>query len=183
MTRDDVEGDSAERDVIETPEGLTPEDFVPPRLGHFRVDASSPEMTLLRRMPHRYPLVLVDRLIFYRAPNHARVSKNVTTNEPYFAGLERHEMVMPTAYLVEAMAQACGLLYGLAELSETANALILARIDECRFERSVVPGDQLLLDAELLAVKRGVARFKVTANLSTGDRVACSNFMFSPAIH
>jgi len=183
MSRGEIERDGEEPDVTEITEGLAARDYVGPSLAKFRVDTCSAEMVLLRRMPHRYPLVLVDRLVLYRAPNHARVSKNVTTNEPYFAGLERHEMVMPMAYLLEAMAHACGLLYGLAELSKTANALILARIDECRFERSVVPGDQLLLDAELLAVKRGAARFRVTAKLSTGDGVARSSLMFSPAIH
>jgi 3-hydroxyacyl-[acyl-carrier-protein] dehydratase len=183
MSRDETANGSEQHNGIEATEGFTPPDFVPPALANFQVDVSSAEMALLRRMPHRYPLVLVDRIVFYRPPGHARVSKNVTTNEPYFAGLERHHMVMPTAYLLEAMAQACGLLYGLAGLSETANALILARIDQCRFDRSVVPGDQLLMDAELSAVKRGIARFKVRAFLGTGESVARSDFMFTPAIH
>jgi 3-hydroxyacyl-[acyl-carrier-protein] dehydratase len=183
MSRSDAGLDHNERNVHETTEGLDPSDYAPPVLDNFRVDTSSAEMTLLRRMPHRYPLVLVDRLIFYRAPDQARVSKNVTTNEPYFAGMERHEMVMPTAYLIEAMAQACGLLYGAAELSSTANALILARIDHCRFNRSVVPGDQLQIDAKLSSVKRGVAKFEVGVSLSTGESVASSDFVFSPAIH
>jgi len=175
--------ESEEPEDIETAGTVFPQDHAPLELANFRIDTSTAEMALLRRMPHRYPLVLVDRLVFYRAPNQARVSKNVTTNEPYFAALERHQMVMPTAFLIEAMAQACGLLYGAAKLSETANALILARIDKCRFNRSVVPGDQLLMDTELSTVKRGIARFKVRTSLSTGESVASSEFMFSPAIH
>jgi 3-hydroxyacyl-[acyl-carrier-protein] dehydratase len=183
MSRSVPERDSEQQDVIETTEGFVPSDYLAPALINFRVDASSAEMALLGRMPHRYPLVLVDRLVFYQAPNHARVSKNVTTNEPYFAGMERHRMVMPTAYLIEAMAQACGLLYGAAELSTTANVLILARIDRCRFYRSIVPGDQLLMDVDLSNIKRGISRFEVRTSLSTGESVARSNFMFSPAIH
>lgn len=118
---------------------------------------------ILSILPHRYPLLLVDRVLEVDG-NRILALKNVTFNEPHFQGHFPGVPVMPGVLVVEAMAQA-GAVMMLAEMEDRDDKLILfTGIDNCRFRRQVVPGDQLLLEVTLLkrrtrfAVLQGVAR-------------------------
>jgi 3-hydroxyacyl-[acyl-carrier-protein] dehydratase len=118
---------------------------------------------ILDILPHRYPFLLVDRVLELEADRILAV-KNVTINEPFFPGHFPGSPVMPGVLIVEAMAQAGGLLM-LHDREDRHNRLVFfAGIDNCRFRRPVVPGDQLLLELhvvkrrERFAVLRGVAR-------------------------
>ena len=118
---------------------------------------------ILDILPHRYPFLLVDRVLELEADRILAV-KNVTINEPFFPGHFPGAPVMPGVLIVEAMAQAGGLLM-LHDREDRHECLVLfAGIDNCRFRRPVVPGDQLLLELKVVkrrerfAVLRGVAR-------------------------
>ena len=124
---------------------------------------------ILDVLPHRYPLLLVDRIL---EMDGARVLalKNVTFNEPHFQGHFPGVPVMPGVLIIEAMAQAAAVMT-LAEVPDRHNKLIyFTGIDNCRFRRPVVPGDQLLL--EVVVIKKR-ARFAVLKGVArVGDEVA-----------
>ncbi|MBD2101171.1 3-hydroxyacyl-ACP dehydratase FabZ [Leptolyngbya sp. FACHB-261] len=104
-------------------------------------------------LPHRFPFLLVDRVIEYVPAKRAVGIKNVTATEPHFQGHFPGRPIMPGVLIVEAMAQVCGIV--LMQLPEAQNRLSLfAGIDKVRFRRQVVPGDQLIITAELLCVKQ-----------------------------
>lgn len=104
-------------------------------------------------LPHRYPFSLVDRILEYVPGERAVGIKNVTFNEPHFQGHFPGRPIMPGVLIVEAMAQVGGIV--LTQMPEVQGGLFLfAGIDKVRFRRPVVPGDQLILTVELLAVKR-----------------------------
>ena len=104
-------------------------------------------------LPHRYPFLLVDRIIEYIPGERAVGLKNVTFNEPYFQGHFPQRPLMPGVLIVEAMAQVGGVV--ITQLPEMEGGLFLfAGIDKTRFRRPVVPGDQLVMTVELLCVKR-----------------------------
>jgi len=129
-------------------------------------------------LPHRYPLALVDRIIEYVPGKRAVGIKNVTFNEPHFQGHFPGRPLMPGVLIVEAMAQVGGIV--LTQLPEMdGNLFVFAGIDKVRFRRPVVPGDQLVMTAELLCVKR--RRFgKMQAKaLVDGQLVAEGELMFS----
>jgi len=121
--------------------------------------ASTPTTTVLsiediqKLLPHRYPFALVDRIIEYVPGKLAVGIKNVTVNEPHFQGHFPHRPVMPGVLIVEAMAQVGGIV--LTQMPDVDNGLFMfAGIDKVRFRRPVVPGDQLILKAEITAIKR-----------------------------
>jgi 3-hydroxyacyl-[acyl-carrier-protein] dehydratase len=129
-------------------------------------------------LPHRYPFALVDRIIEYVPGQRAVGIKNVTFNEPHFQGHFPGRPMMPGVLIVEAMAQVGGIV--LRQLPEVEGGLfVFAGIDKVRFRRPVVPGDQLVMTAELLAIKR--RRFgKMQARaIVDGQRVAEGELMFS----
>jgi len=104
-------------------------------------------------LPHRYPFALVDRIIDYVPGKLAVGIKNVTVNEPHFQGHFPHRPIMPGVLIVEAMAQVGGVV--LTQMQEMDGTLfVFAGMDKIRFRRQVVPGDQLVMTAELLCVKR-----------------------------
>jgi len=104
-------------------------------------------------LPHRYPFLLVDKIIEYTPGQKAVGIKNVTCNEPYFQGHFPERAVMPGVLIVEALAQVGGIV--LSQLPEVDSGLcMLAGIDKCRFRRPVIPGDRLVMVVELLFVKR-----------------------------
>ena len=104
-------------------------------------------------LPHRYPFSLVDRIIDYIPGERAVGIKNVTFNEPHFQGHFPGRPIMPGVLIVEAMAQVGGVV--LTQLPDVPDGLLMfAGIDKVRFRRPVVPGDQLVLTVDLLAVKR-----------------------------
>ncbi|MFM6192654.1 MAG: 3-hydroxyacyl-ACP dehydratase FabZ [Planktothrix sp.] len=129
-------------------------------------------------LPHRYPFALVDRIIEYIPGQKAVGLKNVTINEPHFQGHFPGRPIMPGVLIVEAMAQVGGVV--LKQLPDLKGSLFLfAGIDKCRFRRPVVPGDQLIMTAELLTVKQ--RRFgKMQARAEVDGKLACEGeLMFS----
>ena len=104
-------------------------------------------------LPHRYPFALVDRVIAYEPGVSATAIKNVTMNEPQFQGHFPERPLMPGVLIVEAMAQVGGLI--VAQIPDLPKGLfVFAGIDGVRFRRPVVPGDQLIIQCELLSLKR-----------------------------
>ena len=129
-------------------------------------------------LPHRYPFALVDRVIDYEAGKSATAIKNVTINEPHFQGHFPGRPLMPGVLIVEAMAQVGGLI--VTQMPDIPKGLfVFAGIDSVRFRRPVVPGDQLLINCELMSIKR--QRFgKVKGEARVEGKLACSGeLMFS----
>lgn len=129
---------------------------------------------IMSYLPHRYPFLLVDRVESCE-PNKSIVAiKNVTINEPQFTGHFPQAPVMPGVLMIEALAQASGILiYKTIEtLPSKDNWFYLAGIDNARFKRIVVPGDQLRLTVELVKVRRDLWVFKGTATVD--GELACS---------
>lgn len=119
-------------------------------------------------LPHRYPFLLVDRLTENAAGRFTCI-KNVTFNEPFFAGHFPDEPVMPGVLIIEALAQAAGVALG-ADSGGSPGTGYLTGIDGARFRRKVVPGDQLLLTGEILLNRRGLVKVRGVALV--GDEVA-----------
>lgn len=127
---------------------------------------------IMRYLPHRYPFLLVDRVIDFEADVRIRAIKNVTINEPFFAGHFEGYPVMPGVLIVEALAQAAGVLSIRSKGERAENELyFFVGIDNARFKRQVVPGDQLTLEVEQLSVKRGIAKYAARALVD--GQVAC----------
>ena len=126
-----------------------------------------------RLLPHRDPMLLVDRVVDYEAGKFIRGLKNVTANEPFFQGHFPQYPVMPGVLVIEAMAQLCGLLTFLSKLARTdgSQLVFFAGIDEARFKRQVVPGDSLQLSADLERAVRGIGRFRCSA--AVDGQVVC----------
>ena len=124
-------------------------------------------------LPHRYPFLLVDRVLELEPDKHIVAIKNVTINEPFFQGHFPHYPVMPGVLIIEAMAQAAALLsfksHGTKRDDDTV--VYLVGVDGARFKRPVVPGDSLILEAEKLLEKRGLIKYAVRAKV--GDQLAC----------
>ena len=121
---------------------------------------------IMKRLPHRYPFLLVDRVTAVEKGRKITAMKNVTINEDFFNGHFPAFPVMPGVLIIEAMAQAAGLLYVLSHGERKENELyFFAGIDNARFKRQVVPGDQLIFEVEILKVIRGLAKFKATARV------------------
>jgi 3-hydroxyacyl-[acyl-carrier-protein] dehydratase len=120
-----------------------------------------------RLLPHRYPMLLVDRVSACEPMKYIRGIKNVTANEPFFQGHFPQYPVMPGVLVVEAMAQLCGLLTFLSKLARTdgTQLVLFAGIDEARFKRQVVPGDVLDLSADLERAVRSIGRFRCKATV------------------
>ena len=132
---------------------------------------------IMRLLTHRSPFLLVDRVTDYQRGKSLLGLKNVTYNEPFFVGHFPLVPTMPGVLMLEALAQACGLLAVLDSgvRPESGHILYFAGIDEVRFKRVVVPGDQLVLDVRLEKTKRNVWKFKTFARV--GNEVACEALM------
>jgi 3-hydroxyacyl-[acyl-carrier-protein] dehydratase len=128
---------------------------------------------ILTKLPHRYPILLVDRVLSLERDKCIQALKNVSINEPYFVGHFPNRPVMPGVLILEAMAQAAALLsFASAGKPLDDNTIYyFAGIDAARFKRPVEPGDQLILDVELLRQKSGIYKFKGVARV--GDAIAC----------
>ncbi|MBK9443839.1 MAG: 3-hydroxyacyl-ACP dehydratase FabZ [Comamonadaceae bacterium] len=120
---------------------------------------------ILKKLPHRYPFLLVDRVLSIDKGKSIRALKNVTMNEPFFEGHFPHRPVMPGVLMLEALAQAAALLSFDALDTQPTDDMVyyFAGIEGARFKRPVEPGDQLILEAELLRMKAGIFKFKVRA--------------------
>ena len=127
---------------------------------------------ILKKLPHRYPFLLVDRVLEIEKGKRIRCLKNVTMNEPFFGGHFPHRPVMPGVLMLEALAQAAALLAfeTLDVVPDDNTVYYFAGIDGARFKRPVEPGDQLTLEAELLRMKAGI--FKFAARAKVGDAIA-----------
>jgi 3-hydroxyacyl-[acyl-carrier-protein] dehydratase len=125
---------------------------------------------ILKQLPHRYPFLMVDRVLELEHGKRIKALKNVTVNEPYFLGHFPHRPVMPGVMMIEALAQAAALLSFDAVGASPANNEIyyFAGIDAARFKRPVEPGDQLILDVTLDRMKSGVFKFTARATVE-GD--------------
>jgi 3-hydroxyacyl-[acyl-carrier-protein] dehydratase len=122
---------------------------------------------ILRYLPHRYPFLLIDRVLEIEEGKRIRAVKNVTMNEPFFPGHFPHHPVMPGVLIIEAMAQAAALLsFKSAGATPDGNSIVLfAGIDNVRFKRQVTPGDQLVFDVDTLQSKRGIYKYKGIARV------------------
>jgi len=129
---------------------------------------------VLRHLPHRYPFLLVDRVLDFVPEQSLTAIKNVTINEPFFQGHFPHRPVMPGVLILEALAQASAILSfkTLGSLPDEKSVYYFVGIDKARFKRPVEPGDQLRLEAKLMRRMRGMWLFEGTAYV--GEEVAAS---------
>jgi 3-hydroxyacyl-[acyl-carrier-protein] dehydratase len=128
---------------------------------------------ILKILPHRYPFLLVDRVLDYEIDKHLTAIKNVSINEPFFNGHFPHRPIFPGVLLIEAMAQASAILASMA-MDEEANEstiYLFAGVNNVRFRRQVEPGDQVQLNVELTRKKGKVWKTSATA---TVDGKLCS---------
>ncbi|GKT16282.1 MULTISPECIES: 3-hydroxyacyl-ACP dehydratase FabZ [Comamonadaceae] len=128
---------------------------------------------ILKLLPHRYPFLLVDRVVELERGKRIQALKNVTINEPFFTGHFPSRPVMPGVLMLEALAQAAGLLSFdmMGEAPGDDKVFYFVGIDGARFKRPVEPGDQLILEVDLDRIKGGIYKFKGLARV--GDSVAC----------
>ncbi|MGV3726596.1 3-hydroxyacyl-ACP dehydratase FabZ [Hydrogenophaga sp.] len=128
---------------------------------------------ILKQLPHRYPFLLVDRVIELEKGKRIKALKNVTINEPFFVGHFPHRPVMPGVLMLEAMAQVAALLAfdTMGVTPDDKMVYYFAGIDGARFKRPVEPGDQLVMDVTLDRMKAGIFKFKGVTRV--GDQVAC----------
>lgn len=129
-------------------------------------------------LPHRYPFLLVDRVVELVPGESIVAYKNVTVNEPFFNGHFPDHPVMPGVLIVEAMAQAAGIL-GFKTMDKTpqdGSIYYFVGSDKLRFKRPVVPGDRLQLEAKIVSEKRGIWKFDVKATVD-GDTVSSATIL------
>jgi 3-hydroxyacyl-[acyl-carrier-protein] dehydratase len=127
---------------------------------------------ILKQLPHRYPFLLVDRVLEIDKGKSIKALKNVTINEPFFVGHFPHRPVMPGVLMLEALAQAAALLAFdmLDKAPDDKTVYYFAGIDGARFKRPVEPGDQLVLHVSLDRMKAGIFKFKARATV--GEELA-----------
>lgn len=136
---------------------------------------------ILRYLPHRYPFLLVDRVLDYAPGEWLTAIKNITINEPFFPGHFPHRPVMPGVLILEAMAQATGLLAFKSRPGGAPDPNVLyylVGIDRARFKQPVEPGDQLVIDVRMLRIKRRIGVFsceaKVDGKVAASAEIMCA---------
>ncbi len=129
-------------------------------------------------LPHRYPFLLIDRVVDYEVFKYINAFKNITFNEPFFPGHFPGKPIMPGVLIIEAMAQAAALLgcVSLPEVNNEGNLYYLVGIDNVRFKRPVVPGDKLELNVLFDKERRNLWRFHGTASVG-GEFVASTELL------
>jgi 3-hydroxyacyl-[acyl-carrier-protein] dehydratase len=127
-------------------------------------------------LPHRYPFLLVDRVLECEPGKRLRAIKNVTVNEPIFQGHFPAKAVFPGVLIIEALAQATGLLAMQSTEAPESSIYLLVGVDNARFKRPVEPGDQMILEAELDKCRRDIWVFKCQATVD-GKVVASADIM------
>lgn len=125
-------------------------------------------------LPHRYPFIFVDKVLELEVNKTVKAVKNITNDEPFFQGHFPIRPVMPGVLMVEALAQAAGVLMAksLNWPENHNNVFFLAGVDKARFKRVVEPGDQLILDIEVITIRRDL--WKVLGKASVDGELACS---------
>jgi len=125
-------------------------------------------------LPHRYTFLMIDRVLDFEVGKHLTAIKNVSFNEPQFTGHFPAQPIMPGVLIVEAMAQATGILAFKSEVGKPVEGQIymLVGIDKVRFKRTVEPGDQIVIRVEVMMVKRGIWKFDCKATV--GDELVTS---------
>ncbi len=128
---------------------------------------------IMRHLPHRYPFLLVDKVLELVPNERLTALKNVTINEPFFPGHFPHHPVMPGVLILEALAQASGLLSFMSSETPTTDDTVVyfVGIDNARFKRPVSPGDQLRLETRATKRIRGIWKFECRALVD--DQVCC----------
>ena len=136
--------------------------------------------TIEKLLPHRYPFLLIDRVISYTLEPEITLTavKNVSVNEPFFAGHFPGNPIMPGVLILESLAQACGVLAHVALATEgnVGGIYYLVKIDNARFTRKVVPGDQLVLEVKQKRLMRGMGKYEARATVN-GERTASCEIM------
>ena len=137
---------------------------------------------IMKMLPHRYPFLLIDRVMSYTLEPEKTLTaiKNVSINEPFFQGHFPTTPVMPGVLILEAMAQACGVLahVALATEGEIGGIYYLVKIDNAKFARKVVPGDQLLLEVKQTRIMRGLGKYEARCSVD-GQRTASCDILCS----
>lgn len=129
-------------------------------------------------LPHRYPFLLVDRVVELVEGESIRAYKNISVNEEVFNGHFPQSPVFPGVMILEALAQASGILgfKTMDKKPEDGSIYLFAGVDDVRFKRQVVPGDQLMLESRVMSVKRGIWKFECKATVD-GAPVAAANIL------
>lgn len=134
-------------------------------------------IAIQKLLPHRYPFLMVDRVVEFEAGRRIVCHKNATVNEPFFQGHFPGRPVMPGVLVIEALAQAGGLLIQLSnEADATGKVFYLVKVDGAKFSRMVVPGDRIELNVTLKRTIRNMAMFDSVA-LVDGQQVACAEIL------
>jgi 3-hydroxyacyl-[acyl-carrier-protein] dehydratase len=136
---------------------------------------------ILNLLPHRYPFILVDRVLDYVPYDYLKAIKNVTINEPFFTGHFPGNPIMPGVLMLEAMAQAGAILSNLSRTASDGHEFLyfFAGIDNAKFKQIVTPGDQLQINVKLIGQKRDFWRLHCEAFV--GETLACSADLMSAA--
>jgi 3-hydroxyacyl-[acyl-carrier-protein] dehydratase len=138
-------------------------------------------MDIRRLLPHRYPFLLVDRVLECVKGESIRALKNVTVNEPFFPGHFPHRPVMPGVMIIEALAQTAGLLAFITAdvVPDESTRFYFVGIDKARFRKPVEPGDQLILTAKLERMMKGIWKFSTVAYVGENE-VTSAEMMVAP---
>jgi 3-hydroxyacyl-[acyl-carrier-protein] dehydratase len=120
---------------------------------------------ILEKLPHSFPFRMIDRVLEIEKGKKAITLKNVSIDEPYFIGHFKNDPVMPGVLILEAMAQTGGLAFQSLFEREEEGIPVLARVEEFRLKRKVIPGDQVIIEAEVLHVFSNLAKVKVLARV------------------
>jgi 3-hydroxyacyl-[acyl-carrier-protein] dehydratase len=138
---------------------------------------------ILKLLPHRYPFLMVDRVLECHAGQSIRALKNVSFNEPYFMGHFPQRPVMPGVMIIEALAQTAGILAFITSgvVPDADTKFYFVGIDKARFRKPVEPGDQLILSVQLTRSFKGIWRFSSTAFVGS-DEVASADMMVAPEV-
>jgi 3-hydroxyacyl-[acyl-carrier-protein] dehydratase len=149
--------------------------------GNKHVQLPLDAIAIQKLLPHRYPFLLVDRVVEFEHRSHITCYKNVTVNEPFFQGHFPGLPVMPGVLVIEALAQAGGLLTQLSQITDAAGKVFyLVKVDNAKFSRMVVPGDRLELCVKLKRTIRNMALFEGIARVD-GEQVACAEILCAEA--
>lgn len=135
---------------------------------------------ILKYLPHRYPFLLIDRVLSYDSEGSLEAIKNVTFNEPIFTGHFPQSPIFPGVLILEAMAQCCAMhaFKSLGGYPSEETLYLLVGIDKARFKQQVIPGDQLHLSVNPTRSKRGISKFDAVATVD-GNTVSTSEIIIA----